>query len=196
MIKIESGGLKILEAELAAMPVVLKKEMRIAAWKAQKRGRNEVARRIAKDIKQPAKRLKGASYAKMLPEGKGFMFIIRAIFRIAIKRFKPKHTKAGVTVSIRKQGSSRKEVYPKGFMGGTHKTQSVKLRGTPMERKGKERYPIRAIPAINLTQEIRNAAGMVGDIAGMLRDEYQKQVVERIRFIKVKLSGKLRNQKK
>lgn len=194
-LEIRSTGLRALRDELAAMQVNVPKEMRIAAWKAQKRGRNEVSKRLAKEIRQPAKRLKGASYAKMMPQDGGFVFVIREKFRIAIKRFKPKHTKAGVTVLVRKSGASRKNIYPKGFMGGTPKTQSIKLRGVPMERKGSERYPLQTLPAVKLTQEILGIAGLVGNIAALLGLEYRKQVVERIRFLKVKLAGKLRNQK-
>jgi hypothetical protein len=195
MIQIESKGLRALRDELAAMQVNVVKEMRIAAWKAQKRSRNEVAKRLAKEIKQPAKRLKGASYAKMMPNDGGFVFIIREKFKIAIKRFKPRHTKAGVIVLVRKAGSSRKNLYQKGFMGGSPKTQSIKLRGIPMERKGTQRYPLRTIPAIQLTKEIVGIAGMIGNISALLRLEFRKQVVERIRFLKLKLAGKLRNQK-
>ena len=196
MIKIESSGLRILRDELAAMPVSVTKEMRIAAWKAGKKGRAIVATKLATVIKQPAKRLKGASYTKMLPDDGGFVFIIREKFRIAMKRFRPTHTKAGVLVGVLKseKGKSRR-VYRKAFMGGKPGKKSPKLHGAPMERVGEDRKPLKTVPAIRVVDEVRDIAGMVGDISGLLRDEFRKQVRERIRFLKVKLAGKLRNQK-
>lgn len=178
------------------MQVNVPKEMRIAAWKAQKRGRSEVAKRLSKVIKQPAKRLRGASYAKMLPDDNGFIFIVREKFRVALKRFKPSHTKAGVVVGVLKseKGKSRR-VYGKAFLGGKPGKPSPKLHGAPMERTGETRKPLRTVPAIRVVDEVRGIAGMVSSIGDTLGDEFRKQVVERIRFLKVKLAGKLRNQK-
>jgi hypothetical protein len=196
MIKIESTGLRVLRDELAAMQVNVVKEMRIAAWKAQKRGRAEVAKRLSKIIKQPAKRLKGASYAKMLPNDGGFKFIIREAFKIAIKRFKPKHTKNGVTVKVINAGNrSERRLYRNAFIGGKPGKPSPKLNGNPVERVGKNKYPLRTIPAIGLVAEISVIPGVIGGIGVLLKDEFRKQVRERIRFLKVKLAGKLRNQK-
>lgn len=196
MIKVESTGLRVFRDELAAMQVNVKKEMRIAAWQAGKKGRAIVATKLATVVNQPAKRLKGASYTKMLPDDNGFMFIIREVFRIALKRFKPTHTKAGVVVRVLKseKGKSRR-AYNKGFMGGKPGKLSQKLHGAPMERVGEDRKPLRTIPAIRVVDEVRGISGMVGDISGLLRDKFRAEVVERIRFLKVKLAGKLRNQK-
>jgi hypothetical protein len=196
VIQIESKGLRALRDELAAMQVNVTKEMRIAAWKAQKRGRAEVAKRLSKVIKQPAKRLKGASYAKMMPNDGGFIFVIREKFKIAIKRFKPRHTKAGVTVNVRRSGTHGERVaYRKAFLGGKPGKPSPKLHGAPMERVGESRYPLRTVPAIGLVAEISVIPGVIGGVGVLLKDEFRKQVRERIRFLKVKLAGKLRNQK-
>lgn len=196
MIQIESKGLRALRDELAAMQVNVVKEMRIAAWKAQKRGRNEVAKRLSKEIRQPAKRLKGASYAKMLPNDGGFVFIIRGAFRIALKRFKPRQLRDGIVVNVVKTGAKQKRhLYKKGFLGGSPKKPSAKLNGNPMARVGDSRLPIKRVPAIVLVAEVRNAVGVIGGLTHVLKTEFRKQVVERIRFLKVKLAGKLRNQK-
>jgi hypothetical protein len=196
MIKIESTGLRALRDELAAMQVNVKKEMRIAAWQTQKKGRAKVATKLAAFIKQPAKRLKGASYAKMLPDDGGFVFVVREKFRIALKRFRPAHTKAGIVVGVLKseKGKSRR-VYGKGFLGGKPGKKSPKLHGAPMERTGEKRKPLRTIPAIRVVDEVRGVTGMVKSIGALLRDEFRANVVKRIRFLKLKLAGKLRNQK-
>ena len=196
MIKIESTGLRALRDELAAMPVNVVKEMRIAAWKAQKEGRAKVATKLATVIKQPAKRLKGASYAKMLPDDGGFIFVVREKFRIALKRFKPTHTKAGVVVGVLKseKGKSRR-VYGKAFLGGKPGKKSPKLNGAPMERVGKDRKPLKTVPAIRVVDEVRGISGMVGEIGETLKAVFRAEVVKRIRYIKLKLAGKLRNQK-
>ena len=196
MIRIDSSGLRALRDELAAMQVNVTKEMRTAAWKAQKRGRNEVAKRLSKEIRQPAKRLKGASYAKMRGDD-GFIFVIRSEFKIAMKRFRPRHTKAGVIVNVVRTGSKqRRHLYYKGFLGGKPGKPSPKLNGNPMQRTGDTRYPIKRVPAAVLVAEIRGVPGLIGNIGDLLGLEYRKQVIERIRFLKVKLAGKLRNQKK
>ncbi len=196
MIKIKSTGLRALRNQLAAMPVDVPKEMRIAAWKAQKRGRSEVAKRLSKVIKQPAKRLKGASYAKMLPKDQGFIFVIRAAFKIAMKAFKPRHLKNGVQVNVLKTESrERRHLYTRAFLGGKPGKPSPKLNGNPMQRTGDERYPIKRVPAAVVVTEIRGVIGLTGGLMHILQDEYRKQVQERIRFLKLKLAGKLRNQK-
>ena len=178
------------------MQVNVTKEMRIAAWKTQKKGRAKVATQLAAVIKQPAKRLKGASYAKMLPDDNGFVFVVREKFRVALKRFRPTHTKAGVVVGVLKseKGKSRR-VYGKGFLGGKPRKPSPKLHGAPMQRAGKARKPLQTIPAIRIVDEVRGIAGMVSSIGSMLGSEFRTQIVERIRFLKLKLAGKLRNQK-
>jgi hypothetical protein len=196
MIQIDSKGLRALRDELAAMPVNVAKEMRIAAWSAQKKGRAKVAAELAKTIKQPIKKLKGASYAKMMQDDSGFVFVVREKFRIALKRFKPTHTKDGVIVGVLKseKGKSRRK-YSKAFLGSKPGKPSPKLRGNPMERIGDKRKPLRTIPAIRVVDEVRGIYGMVNRIGETLKVVFRAEVVERIRFLKLKLAGKLRNQK-
>jgi hypothetical protein len=196
VIKIDSTGLRALRDELADMQVNVKKEMRIAAWQAQKKGRAQVATKLALVIKQPAKRLKGASYAKMLPDNGGFIFIVREKFRIALKRFRPTHTKAGVVVGVLKseKGKSRR-VFSNAFLGGKPGKKSPKLNGNPMERVGEDRKPLKTVPAIRVVDEVRGISGMVGEIGETLKVIFRAEVAERIRFLKVKIAGKLRNQK-
>jgi hypothetical protein len=204
MIDVKTDGLRHLRDVLAEMQVNVKKEMRVAAWKAQKRGRTEVAKELAKTIRQPAKLLKKASYGKMVDEG--FVFVIRGNFRIALKKFRPRHIKTGVTANVTKgtvavtqTGRARRfktaNNYPGAFMGPRPGVPAAKLHGHPMYREGKKRLPIRRVPAVNLTTTIAALNWMPPRLAQLLRLELFKQVKERIRFLKVKIAGKLRNQK-
>jgi hypothetical protein len=132
----------------------------------------------------------------MLPNDGGFVFVVREKFRIALKRFKPTHTKEGVVVGVLKseKGKSRRK-YNKAFLGGKPGKPSVKLHGAPMERVGEKRKPLRTIPAIRVVDEVRGISGMVREIGQTLKVIFRDEVAKRIRFLKLKLAGKLRNQK-
>jgi hypothetical protein len=51
------------------------------------------------------------------------------------------------------------------------------------------------LPAIHLTSTLKNVDYFTPKVVSDLRVEFIKQVKERIRFLKVKMAGKLRNQK-
>jgi hypothetical protein len=203
MIKVEVGGLRALREELAVMGQNVTKEVRVAAWKTQKKGRMEIARNISSVIKRPAKFFKKASYSKMLPDG--FFIAIRGEFRIALKHFSPKHIKPGISVNVnrgtvyidngRKKRTGGKQVIAGGFMGPKPGIPTAKFRGVPMQRKGSGRLPIQAIPAVHLTSTLQNIDWFTPKMADVLKVEFVKQIRERIRFLKVKMAGKLRNQK-
>jgi hypothetical protein len=203
MIKVQSSGLRALRDELASMGQNVTKEVRVAAWKTQKKGRREIAKQIAKIIKKPVKYFQKASYSKMLPDG--FFIAIRGEFKMAIKYFKPRHVKAGVVADItrssvfidngRKKRTSGKRVFEGGFMGPRPGVLAPKLRGIAARRKGTNRFPIQALPAIHLTSTLKNVDYFTPKVVSDLRVEFIKQVKERIRFLKVKMAGKLRNQK-
>jgi len=164
MIKVEVGGIRALREELAVMGQNVTKEVRVAAWKTQKKGRMEIARNISSVIKRPAKFFKKASYSKMLPDG--FFIAIRGEFRIALKHFNPKHIKPGISVNVnrgtvyidngRKKRTGGKQVIAGGFMGPKPGIPTAKFRGVPMQRKGSGRLPIQAIPAVHLTSTLQN----------------------------------------
>lgn len=192
MFTADPGGLRGLRDALASMEVDVPKEMAIAGKKASKRGRSIAAKQAGKVIAQPQKVLRSATrYGR---DGEAFTVRIRKKFRISMRRFKPKQTRAGVIVQTGK-GSGGKSVIAGAFMGPRPGVVAVKLRGQVMQRAGQSRYPIEAVRAVAVTERLLENYGIVENIAQDITAEYGKQIRERIRFLKVKMAGKLRNQK-
>lgn len=203
LVKVEAKGIRELRDRLAAMQVDVKKEVRIASWKAQKRIRSLIAGLISKNVvNQPKKVTSKAVYSKMRDDG--FLIVIRGNFSVSIKRFKPKQNKKGVTAKTGKKTvkqnpftgkvdtvSTGKEFFPSAFMGPRPGVSSTKLRGAVVQRKSKSRLPIGAVPAVNIVLSLKNVEGTVEKLVAMSQDELVKQVKERIRFLTLKQQKKL-----
>ena len=84
-----------------------------------------------------------------------------------------------------------KEFYKSAFMGPRPGLQSTKLKGAVVQRVGKARMPIKAVPAVNFVLTIKNAEGVIQKLVAMSQDEIVKQVKERIRFLTLKQQKKL-----
>lgn len=193
MLIAECDGLRILRDQLAEMQVDVPREIAIAGTKTVKKGRSLVAKRIAQVVRLPQGQLKKATRYKVFSTY--FVLRIRGQFQIAIRRFRPRHTRQGVVVSTRRTGGG-KEVYSDAFMGPRPGVPATKLRGNPVRRKTAERLPIQALPAVRVVQVVREAQAVLDSMGDDLRSEYEKQIRERIRFQNLKLAGKLRNQKR
>lgn len=203
LVKVDAPGLRDLRDRLAAMQVDVKKEVRIASWKAQKRIRSLIAGLLSKNvINQPKKVTSKAVYSKMRDDG--FLIVIRGNFSVAIKRFKPKQNKKGVTAKTGKKTvkqnpftgkiateSTGKEFFPSAFMGPKPGTSSIKLRGAVVKRKTKARLPIQSVPAVNVVLSLKNVEGTVEKLVAMSQEEIVKQVKERIRFLTLKQQKRL-----
>ena len=203
LVNVEAKGIRELRDRLAAMQVDVKKEVRIASWKAQKRIRSLIAGLISKNVvNQPKKVTSKAVYSKMRDDG--FLIVIRGNFSVSIKRFKPKQNKKGVTAKTGKKAvkqnpftgkvdtvSTGKEFFPSAFMGPRPGVSSTKLRGAVVQRKSKSRLPIGAVPAVNIVLSLKNVEGTVQKLVAMSQDELVKQVKERIRFLTLKQQKKL-----
>lgn len=196
-------ALRDLRDQLGAMQENVTKEIRVAAWRAQKRIRGQIAKELAKIVNQPRKVLLKATYSKIKPDG-SFLIVIRGVFAVAVKRFRPKHTKAGVVAKTGKKAvyqnpftgkvqtaDTGKQVFPGGFMGPRPGVPAGKLRGVPVRRAGSRRLPIQAIPAINIVLTIHQNPDKLPQIIKLAQAEFEKQVRERIRFLTVKKQKKL-----
>jgi hypothetical protein len=202
-VEVKADGMRELRDRLAAMDANVTKEVRIAYWKAQKRIRSLIAGLISKNvINQPKKVCQKAVYSKMRDDG--FVVVIRGEFSIAIKRFKPKQNKQGVTAKTGKKVvkqdprtgkkdtlNNGKEFYKSAFMGPRPGVQSTKLKGAVVQRVGKARMPIKAVSAVNVVLSLKNVEGTIEKLMALSKDEAVKQVRERIRFLTVKKQGKL-----
>lgn len=197
------ASLRDLRDQLGAMQENVTKEIRVAAWRAQKRIRGQIASELTKIINQPRKLMIKATYSKIKPDG-SFIIVIRKEFAIAVKKFRPKHVKAGVVAKTGKKvvyqnpftgkvqtSDTGKQTFPGGFMGPRPGVPATKLRGTPVRRVGSKRKPIQAIPAINVVLTIHQNPDKLPKIIKLAQAEFEKQVRERIRFLTVKKQKKL-----
>lgn len=203
LVNVEAKGIRELRDKLASMQENVKKEVRIASWKAQKRIRSLIAGLLSKNVvNQPKKVMAKAVYSKMRDDG--FLIVIRGNFSVSIKRFKPKQNKKGVTAKTGKKTvkqnpftgkvdtvSTGKEFFPSAFMGPRPGIPAPKLRGAVVQRKTKARLPIQAVPAVNIVLSLKNVEGTVQKLVAMSQDELVKQVKERIRFLTLKQQKKL-----
>lgn len=196
-------SLRDLRDQIGAMQENVTKEIRVAAWRAQKRIRGQIATELTKIVNQPRKVLIKATYSKIKPNG-DFVIVIRGVFAIAVKRFKPKQTKAGVVAKTGKKivyqnpftgkmqtSDTGKQTFPGGFMGPKPGVISPKLRGVPVRRVGSKRLPIQAIPAVNVVLTIHQNPDKLPKIIKLAQAEFEKQVRERIRFLTLKKQKQL-----
>ena len=198
-INVMHRGLDVIRSQMSSLSKNMPREMAIAGKKTGKKARILIARKLATLIKQPMKVLKKSVYYKS--SRNGVLIRVRK-FLIAIKRFKPTQNKGGVQVAIRKgsfnpttlRKQAVKESYPTGFMGPTPKTRAIKLNGHPFQRRGSARLPIRRIPAVSITATVESS-GLVQIFGAEIKAEYQKQLIERVRFLTVKKERRLTWQK-
>ena len=196
-------ALRDLRDQIGAMQENVTKEIRVAAWRAQKRIRGQIAKELTTIVNQPRKLLIKATYSKIKPDG-SFIVVIRGEFAVAIKRFKPKHVKQGVVAKTGKKtvyqnpftgkvqtADTGKVTFDGGFMGPKPGVPAAKLRGVPARRKGSRRLPIEAIPAVNIVLTIYQNQTMLPQLLKLTKAEFEKQVRERIRFLTLKKQKKL-----
>ena len=195
MFTIDSKGLRALREELAVLQVDVPKEMKVASSKTIKKGKSITAKKLARLIRITQKVLRAVGRGRIT--GGDAMFVLAGNFRTSLRRFNPKQTAAGVVVKPLKAGLSpdRQSQLIGAFMGPRPGVQAVKLRGQPMRRVGKQRLKIEAVRAIVPVEELRRNPAIIDEIVADLQVEFVKQIRERIRFLKVKMAGKLRNQK-
>lgn len=195
MISVDPGGLRALRQALSDLESDVPKEMKVATSKTIKRGKSITAKKLSKIIKAKQKILRAVGRGKR--DGSQAFFILSGNFRISWKWFKPVQDNAGVTVKATRVPLSAKtqQDLRGAFMGPRPGVVAVKLRGQVMRRKSVSGRKIQAVPAMVPVELLRQNPGMVDDIVAEFTTEYEKQIRERIRFLKVKMAGKLRNQK-
>ena len=195
MITIDPGGLRSLRQAMSELEANMPKEMKTATSKTIRRGKSITAKKLSRIIKAKQKILRAVGRGKR--EGQQAFFILSGNFRISWKWFKPVQTKSGVTVKATRVPLSPQTVAQlnKAFMGPRPGVVAVKLRGQVMRRKAVSGRAINAVPAMVPVEMLRQNPAMVDEIVADLTAEYEKQLRERIRFLKVKMAGKLRNQK-
>lgn len=197
---IQIRGMAEMREMLAKMQEDVPREIAIAASKTGKKAINQIGKVASKIVAMPAKRLKKVAYYKA--NSRGVLVRIRGVFNVALKHFKPNQNKTGTTARVSRGGgvahnrSNRPmpNAVPGAFMGSRPGRTTVKLRGQVMQRKGKQRLPIEAVQAMNLANSLRKNNAVNAIIDGV-KDEFVKQVKERIRFLMVKKQRRLTWQK-
>ena len=195
MFTIKSDGLRALRDELAVLQSDVPKEIKVAASKTVKRGKSIAAKKLARLVRATQKILRAVGRGRIA--GANTEFVLSGNFRISMRRFKPVQNATGVVVKPLKVAMTPQQQAKLigAFMGPRPGVQAVKLRGQPMRRVGKQRLKIEAVRAIVPVEELKRNPAFVDEIVADFQAEYSKQIRERIRFLKVKMAGKLRNQK-
>jgi hypothetical protein len=195
MFTIDSKGLRALRDELAVLQSEVPKEIKVASSKTVKKGKSITAKKLARLVRTTQKVLRAVGRGRMT--GADAEFVLSGNFRISMRRFNPVQNATGVVVKALKVALTPQQQakLTGAFMGPRPGVQAVKLRGQPMRRVGTQRLKIEAVRAIVPVEELKRNPVFVDEIVADLQTEYIKQIRERIRFLKVKMAGKLRNQK-
>jgi hypothetical protein len=170
----------------------MEKEMKIVVSKTGKQARIPIAKGLGKIVKVKQKFLKKVTRAEQTNEGA--VLVLRGKFRVAIKWFKPRQTKKGITVKPYKMASRANAArqYDRGFMGPRPGVPTATLRGQAVYRTTAARSPIAAIPAVVPVADLKEHPGLLEGIVQDVSGELANQIRLRIRYLTRKAAGTLR----
>ena len=144
MISVEMDGNRInrLLKELESVSENIGKELGVVSHKAGKYVESVMAKEVSSNIAIRQKDVKRDIYVRKLRPA-GAEVTLQKKNRFPLKRFRPRHTKAGVTYKIDK--NKPRQLIPGAFTGPRPGLQTVKFYGHAFKRKDpgqKKRLPI------------------------------------------------------
>lgn len=175
------------------------KEMGIATWETAKVSKAIIAKDVTNQI-----RVKQSDVKKVIKQKRNYtqaIVTLKKSSRFPLKRFSPRQTKAGVTYRISKSG--KRELLPGGFMGPKPGVLAPKLHGHVWIRKGylapgasgprmrggaRMREPI-YIPRGPSPLGVVLKGERLKPITIEMKAELRKQVIDRIRYLRLKKAG-------
>ena len=177
-----------------------RKELRIAVNKTAKKVESTAAKEIQGELATTQKVIK-EKIIKSDRKGNAAMseVIIKKSARIALKKFGAKHVKeskkqtGGVTYRISK--TKGRQTLPHAFMGPRSGVSAIKLKGGVYQRAGKKRLPIYQLYGPS-PWGVFTKKGMVQPTVKVGKEELEKQIVDRVRFLTLKAKGLLKGNQK
>lgn len=162
----------------------LEKEVNIAAWKTARKGKSVIAKQVTNElaatqkvVKQQINTERGKTYAAVS---------LRKSGRIPLRDFGARQTKVGVSYRISK--SQGRKILPGAFQGPRPGLMKASWKGNAFRRVGKQRLPIVKLkgPSPWGVHLFQNQQRKTRD---ELSSEFLKQLLERIRYNRLKQSG-------
>lgn len=185
-VSITSTGVGELVQQLGAVAKNIRKEIGVATWAAQKKGKRLIAREVVKEINLPQKTVMKAIVGKRFSDGSAMVMLSKER-RLSLKHFKPKQNKVGVTVKVNR---NRTTVIPHAFMGPRPGAIARKLHGHVAVRSGSSRKPLRFLKGISPYGFVKKS-GLVMPISDQIQAFFLAELQDRLRYLKLKASGGL-----
>jgi len=171
-----------------------RKELKIAVNKTAKKVESTAAKEIYKELATTQKAIKKQITVKRAGGNEyGAEVVISKSKKIPLKEFGAKHVKSGVTYRVsRTQG---RKTLRDGFMGPKPGVTASKLKGQVYMRKDRKRKPIHVKYGPS-PWGVFTKRGMVQPTVKVGKEELEKQMVDRVRFLTLKAKGLLKGNQK
>lgn len=177
--KVESALLNIVDGEIAGF----KKQLAIAVGKTAKKTESHMAKQVVKTINVAQKSVKNLLAIKKSPSTASATVELSKSRRLYLKDFRPTQTKKGVTYRISKMQKGRNRI-PNAFI-------VPKFDGQVFVRDGKSRGPIKRKRGPS-PYGVFTLNGYEKPTKQQALEELRKQVLDRVRFLKLKREGKIK----
>jgi len=190
MISILAGEAKILELRklLDGNAKKLKREIAIAVNKTSKKTQSAIAKDIGKEIATAQKNIKKTiGIRKKATKTDPVAVVVQSkTRRLSLREFGARQTGKGVSYKVSK--TAGRKVIPGAFQGPRPGVIKTSWRGHAFKRAGKTRLPIIKLMGpspwgVFVKKKLKKPVQIDA------KEELRKQIIERIRFLKVKKSG-------
>lgn len=167
----------------------LNKEVNIALTITTRKGKAKIAKEVGAELNLPQKHIKKAIYTKRYNDWTRVIFFNqwRPVF---LKQFKARQNAKGASARIMKSEGST--LFPGAFTGNRGKGKNApnpKLKGHFFRRLSKKSKPIEIIKTDDTPLNVFKRVGMTYRMSQYLHQQLQLELIDRIRFNRLKQSG-------
>ena len=179
----DDQSIRELQRELVEWGKRLRKELAIATNKAAKKTQRSIAKQIVQELAVTQKvvrdKTRVAKKAKATDPMPTAVIVLQQTNRIPLKEFRPRQTKKGVTYKVSK--TKGRKTIPGGFIvdayGGHVYKRPNAARATGKRKKGPSPWGVFVKRGLRIPTIVS------------AKKELRKQILERVRFLKLKRSG-------
>lgn len=187
-VTVKQGSIQSLKAALEGTTRTLKKELRVAVNATAKKSKSIINKEIRKELAVTAKVVNPTIRVKRVASGDSLSASVQVdkTKRISLREFGARQTKAGTSYRVSK--TRGRKTIPGAFQGPKPGVMKASWRGHVFKRVGKTRLPI-----VKLFGPSPWGVMVKGDklepSKEQTREELQKQIERRVRFITLKKTG-------
>lgn len=168
----------------------LNREVNIALSKVMRKAKSKIAKDVGRELNLPQKHIKKAIYVKR-PNNWTRVLYFNAWRPVFLKQFKARQNSKGASARVMK--TAGRVLFPGAFTGNKIKGGGIKpnpkLNGHFFQRLSKKSKPFDIIKTDDTPLEIFKRTGQTYKMSLYLHEQLRLELIERIRFNRLKQSG-------